>query len=83
MRKQLKPCGLKYYMTEYKNYFIEYDPPPIPIRSCDWQFAHKDYDGAPEDSFGPPMDKRCGTAGSLELAKASIDDLIEMYPEDH
>jgi len=38
----------KYLDFEYRNYRIHYDPPPIPIRSFDWHFAHKDYDG-PED----------------------------------
>lgn len=49
----------------YRGYRIHYDPPPIPIRSCDWQFFHEDYDG--------PEDGRCGFAGSLADAKAEID----------
>jgi hypothetical protein len=49
----------------YRGYRIDYDPPPIPVRCCDWQFAHEDYDG--------PEDNRCGHAPSLEAAKAEID----------
>ena len=28
----------------YRNYIIQYDPPPIPLRQFDWDFAHEDYD---------------------------------------
>ncbi|CAB4191822.1 hypothetical protein UFOVP1229_157 [uncultured Caudovirales phage] len=62
-------------MTElYRNYNISYDPPPVPIRSCDYQFAHVDYDG--------PPDERCGTAPSFEEAKRQIDEIIadESFP---
>lgn len=52
---------------EYGNWIIQYDPPPIPVRCCDWQFWHRDYDG--------PEDGRCGAAGSLDEAKGEIDAL--------
>ena len=52
-------------MTQYRNYTISYNPPPIPIRTMDWEFSHKDYDG--------PEDNRCGHAGSLDEAMAEID----------
>ena len=55
-------------MIEYRDYIIEHDPPPIPDRRHDWNFAHKDYDG--------PGDPRIGTAASLEAAKSEIDELI-------
>lgn len=45
-------------------WFITYDPPPIPTRSCDWRFVHEDYDGAPIEIGGPPADHRCGHAAS-------------------
>lgn len=51
---------------------IYYDPPPIPVRTCDWHFVHDDYDGA-EDAH----DHRHGHAASLAEAKAEIDDLDE------
>ena len=62
-------------MTEfYRNYNISYDPPPVPTRAWDYQFAHVDYDG--------PGDNRCGTAPSLEDAKRQIDEIIaESEPE--
>lgn len=44
-------------------YTIFYDPKPIPLRSCDWDWAHTDYDGAPDSN-----DKRCGNESSLEAA---------------
>lgn len=53
----------------YRGYIINYDPPPIPSRKHDWQFAHKDYNG--------PRDNRCGTAPSLEAAKTEIDQQID------
>lgn len=51
----------------YKNYRIDFNPPPIPSRACDWQFVHVDYDG--------PPDPRRGTAASLEDCKQRIDEL--------
>lgn len=49
---------------EYHGFWIQYDPPAIPVRAFDWQYWHKDYDG--------PEDGRCGTAPSLEQAQAQI-----------
>jgi len=56
----------------YRGYHIYHDPPPIPIRTHDWQWYHDDYDGAPDGN-----DHRCGSSGSLEAAKADIDEQIE------
>lgn len=53
----------------YRGFHIEYNPPPIPVRCCDWQWAHEDFDG--------PEDNRYGHAASLEAAKAEIDDWHE------
>jgi hypothetical protein len=53
----------------YRGYNIVHNPPAIPIRSCDWQYAHNGYDG--------PEDGRCGSAASLEDAKQYIDELID------
>jgi len=55
--------------TAYRGWWISYDPPPIPVRTCDWHFWHDDFDGAPDAN-----DSRCGHAASLEEAKAQIDD---------
>lgn len=49
----------------YRGFRIDYDPPPIPVRDCDWHWTHEDYDG--------PEDNRYGHAPSLEAAKADID----------
>lgn len=56
---------------EYRDYRIDFDPPPIPDRSSDWHFAHRDYDGAPDSN-----DHRRGDAPSLEDAKRAIDEQI-------
>ncbi len=53
----------------YRGFRIDYYPPPIPIRTCDWQYVHEDYDGT--------EDNRYGHAPSLEAAKAEIDDWHE------
>lgn len=50
----------------YRGFRIHYDPPPIPVRDCDWQWVHVDYDG--------PEDNRYGHAPSFEAAKADIDE---------
>jgi len=42
-----------------------------------WEFAHDDYDGAPEHSYGPPADHRCGYANTLADCVREIDELIE------
>ena len=39
-------------MSEYRDYVIEHNPPPIPVRSHDWQFWHRDYDGPEDDRLG-------------------------------
>jgi len=63
----------------YRGYRIVKDPPPIPVRDFDWQFAHVDFDGAPDSG-----DNRCGEAVSLSAAIAEIEAIIadEEYDED-
>lgn len=48
----------------YLGFVIVNNPSPTPIRSCDWQFWHESYDG--------PEDWRCGTAATLDDAKAAV-----------
>ena len=59
-------------MIHYRGYAIEYDPPPIPVRCCDWRFAADGFDGAPDSK-----DARSGSAETLEDAKEQIDTLID------
>ena len=63
--KQNPPPG----WISYRDWWVAYDPPPIPVRTMDWTFWHDDFDGAPDS-----CDSRCGHAASLEAAKAEIDD---------
>lgn len=42
--------GPAFWEGKTGKWFITYDPPPIPIRICDWHFVHEDYDGAPIES---------------------------------
>lgn len=55
--------------VKYGNWLIDYNPPPIPVRNCDWQFWHKDFDGA-EDAG----DNRCGHSSTLIDCMNEIDD---------
>lgn len=54
--------------VQYRGWLIDFDPPPIPTRNCDWHFRHEDFDGieAPDDRYGH--------AASLDEAKAEIDE---------
>lgn len=54
--------------VSYRGWHVRHDPPPIPVRNCDWQFWHDDFDGAPDAN-----DNRSGSAASLEAAKSEID----------
>ena len=53
----------------YRGYHIE------PYHWGGWEFWHDDYDGAPWETGGPPMDKRCGTGESVEDCIRQIDEL--------
>jgi len=56
----------------YKDYYITYNPKHIPTNAFDWEYVHKDYDGAP-DAF----DMRSGCVASLKDATQAIDELEE------
>lgn len=62
-------------ITHYRGYIIRYAPPPIPIRTSDWQFEHDDYDPTPYEIGGPPGDHRAGYGASIEDCMAQIDEL--------
>lgn len=53
----------------YRGFHIRYNPKPIPVRSCDYDFVHVDYDG--------PGDNRCGAAESPLGCRAEIDILLD------
>lgn len=57
-----------------KNWRIYYDPPPIPLRTCDWRYVHKEYDG--------PEDRRIGAAASYEDAVERIRETMEDTQQD-
>lgn len=69
------PCAVS-RGERYGDWHIEYNPPPIPTRACDWQFWHDDFDGAPDAN-----DNRSGSAASLEDAKMEIDMIEDMDRE--
>jgi hypothetical protein len=56
----------------YRGYNITYWRKPIPTAAWDYDFAHEDYDGAPDSG-----DHRCGNAASVEEAREMIDEQIE------
>lgn len=53
--------------VRYRGYIIQFDPPPIPIRSMDWHYVHENYDG--------PEDSRHGHAASYQACKDEIDEI--------
>ncbi|MCW2763368.1 MAG: hypothetical protein JWR85_3569 [Marmoricola sp.] len=55
-------------VTGYGPWRIYFDPPPIPVRNCDWQYHHDDFDGA-EDS----NDNRAGSCASFADALNECD----------
>jgi hypothetical protein len=58
----------------YRGWTISYDPPPIPVRDCDWQFVHPNFDASWEgEEDGYVSNGLCGYAPSLEAARAEID----------
>jgi hypothetical protein len=56
----------------YRDYLISYWMKPIPDRSCDWDWHHKDFD---------VDDSRYGNSSTLEDAMADIDAQIEEMEE--
>jgi hypothetical protein len=62
----------------YGNWEIAYNPPPIPTRAFDWQYSHKDFDGA-EDA----CDNRHGAEPTLGAVFDTIDDYEEERFDDH
>jgi hypothetical protein len=60
------PFPIRGARVVYRGYHVYYDPPPIPLRTCDWHFVHLDWDEG---------DKRCGHAVTAKDAYAQIDDI--------
>lgn len=54
----------------YRDYLIRHNPKPVASSRYDYDFAHVDYDGAPD-----AKDNRCGCAASVAEAKQEIDDI--------
>jgi hypothetical protein len=51
----------------------EYDPPPIPVRSCDWSAVDDDtYDGAPDQHS--PVGYGATEQAAIEDLLAQLDD---------
>lgn len=63
-------CDTSRQHWHYRDCTIVYDPPPIPIRSLDWEWASDEYDG-PEDTG------RTGRAASLDACRRGIDEAWE------
>lgn len=60
----------------YGQWTIEFDPPPIPVRDSDWNFAHDDYDASYEGEEDGYVDNGLGgRASSIADAKAQIADI--------
>jgi hypothetical protein len=63
-------------VIEYRGYQIARDPPPIPSRAFDWQFAADGYDGAIDSS-----DIRCGSGPDAKDCMEQIDEIEELLTE--
>lgn len=51
---------------------IWFDPPPIPVRICDWKYWHDEDDAAPDGSTG-----RSGTEHSLAACLREIEEMLD------
>lgn len=55
---------------------IYFDPPPIPVRDCDWHFVHDDYDASWEgEEDGWVSNGLAGHGASLADCLAQIADI--------
>jgi hypothetical protein len=55
---------------------IYFDPPPIPVRTCDWHFVHDDYDASWEgEEDGYVSNGLSGSGASIDDCKAQIADM--------
>lgn len=62
----------------YGDWTIFYDPPPIPIRSMDWHFTHRDFDASWEgEEDGYVSNGLCGSAESVDACKREIAEIEE------
>ena len=61
----------------YGDWTIHYDPPPIPIRTMDWHFLHRDFDASWEGKEDGWVRGLCGSAESVEACKREIDEIEE------
>ena len=64
-------------VTLYRNFRIRRDPPPIPVRTMDWQAVHEDYDPTPQYSYDGPSDNRVLFAGTPEDIIRAVDEWHE------
>lgn len=54
----------------YRGWKISFDPPPIPVRSFDWQATHPDYDASYEGEEDGWVDN------GLKVNAATYEDLL-------
>jgi hypothetical protein len=59
---------------------IYYDPPPIPVRYCDWHYIHDDYDASWEGEEDGWVSN--GLGGSAESPEACLEEIRD-YEDEH
>ena len=64
-------------MMRYGNWEITHNPKPVPMRGFDWDYCHRDFDGAPDSG-----DRRCGYAASATDAMKAIDEIEDEMREE-
>lgn len=63
---------------QYGEWAIHFDPPPIPVRTMDWEFVHSDYDASWEGEEDGYVDNGLsGRAESVEACKREIAEIEE------
>lgn len=66
-------------VSKYRGYRIDHGLNPIYAK---YEFAHEDYDGAP-DAWNGALDPRCGYGNTLDECWDKIDQLIDELEETH
>lgn len=57
-------CHCEATPEDWEDYHLDYNPGAP--KEFNWSLTHKDYDGAPIDSFGPPADNRFFIGPTIE-----------------
>lgn len=78
--RHIRACDLDaYHAAVARGWTIHFDPPPIPLRSFDFRFYHRDYD-ADLDGESWSSNGLGGEAGSVSEALEQIAEIEAEHP---